>query len=148
MSTEQLLSEDELKTLNLTQDDVKLLKSVKSFVSSKQKPKLKTVKSSSGKKRSEYYKILHRFVIGADNGKTKIDEEFKANPDELKKTLVIRRKALRSACNNLTSKEDITYADVTRVLKASSNVILDLPKPEVSATVPVTDEEPETNPSS
>lgn len=140
MSSEQpTISPEELKALNLTKDDIGLIKGVRAFIKSKVQPKSGGGASkSSGGKKSEHYKTLNKFVSGIDTGKQKIEADFKDKPDEMKKALDERRQALRSACSNLTGKESPTYNDIIRVFKASGAVALDVPKPEAPAKKPKT----------
>jgi|GEM_PF-5772177 hypothetical protein len=131
----------ELQELGLTKADLSILRGMKQYVNSKFATK-KASPVTAGKK-SDDFKTLAKFVASADQAKQKIVEETKDQPDELNKALKTRRGVLRSAMANIQSKDEYTYNDAVRLLKAVSAMVLDLPKPEAptkggSTTTPPT----------
>lgn len=127
MSANSEVTVQELQELGITKSDLSILKGMKQYVNTKFKTK--SASPATGGKKSDDFKTLAKFVASADQAKQKVVEETKDKPDELNKALKTRRGNLRSAMANIQSKDEYSYNDAVRLLKAVSAMVLDLPKP-------------------
>lgn len=140
MSSEEpkYLSAEELKNAKITKDQLDL---VKAFQRVYPKPKAKAKKSSgsTGGKKTEEQLVLGRLTAGAVNSKNKLNAET----DATKKTEALKKRkdAMRKDLSAFLQQTDFKEEDVTKVVKSSMAVLLDVHVPTPPKTKP--DSKPE-----